>query len=153
MESKVINKEDARSFGQYIKEFENSLDIGVGGAIVSFTGVVRQDPSPKNEKVKTQTVTIECIEDLATEKLKEIAAKFENRPNIFKVAIIHFYGTFSIGEPMVHVLVYAAHRKEAFKTLEDVVDSYKALAPLWKKETYQDQESRWIYHEIKNDHS
>nr|MDO8116191.1 molybdenum cofactor biosynthesis protein MoaE [Candidatus Sigynarchaeota archaeon] len=140
-------KEKAPAFADLFEEFKQSLKSGESGAIVSFTGIVREDMKPATQDVTTGSIEIECIEGVADEALQAIASKIEAREGIIKVAIIHLAGEFFIGEPMVHVFVCGAHRQEAFKALEDAVNMYKAGAPLWKKEKYRDGSTQWIRHE------
>jgi molybdopterin synthase catalytic subunit len=128
-------------------EFTRGLPAGEGGAIVSFTGIVREDRLVDgNDSRMTTGVEIECIPDLAAASLRRITAAIEQRPGIVKAIIIHFSGSFSIGEPLVHVIVCAQHREEGFKALEDAVNQYKQETPIWKKECYSDGSSAWIYH-------
>ncbi len=147
MKSRVYLKQEAPDFRALFSEFATSLPDGKGGAIVSFTGMVREDVKPATHDVTTGSIEIECIEGVADEALQAIASNIEARDGIIKVAIIHLAGEFFIGEPMVHVFVCGAHRQEAFNALEDAVNMYKAGAPLWKKEMYNDGSARWVRHE------
>ena len=143
----TVPKELAKSFAELFEEFKQSLQGHEGGAIVSFTGIVRDDP--KNHGVnepRTIKVEIEAIEDVSSEVLQGIAARIEERPGILKVTIIHFTGVFELSEPLVHVFVCATHRQQAFKALEDAVNAYKIETPFWKKEIYSDGTARWITH-------
>lgn len=142
-----MSKDEAPSFGKLFEEFRSSMQGHETGAIVTFTGTVRGDAKDaRDEAVKTSQVEIEAIEGVSSEYLQRIAADVEARPGIKKAVIIHFTGTFNIGEPMVHVFVSSAHRGEGFKALEDIVNRYKKETPLWKKEIYSDGSSRWISH-------
>lgn len=124
----------------YHEAFVASLKEHAGGAIVSFTGIVRED---ERGGASTVNVHIECIEEMATTALNSIAATLEAREGVERVFIVHFTGDFQPGEPMVHVLACGVHRHEAFKALQDAVEMYKHGAPLWKKETYDDGSSSW----------
>ncbi len=146
MKSRVYLKDGAPDFHSLFSEFVASLPKGKGGAIVSFTGIVREDTKPATRDVATGSIEIECVEGLANEALQAISSKIEARDGIIKVSIIHLAGEFLVGEPMVHVLVCGAHRQEAFSALEDAVNMYKADAPLWKKERYKDGSARWVRH-------
>jgi len=140
-------KETAPSFSELFEQFKQSIRGHEGGAIVSFTGIVRADPrSPGTTSVQTTGIEIEAIEGISSAALQDIATGIEQRPGIIKVTIVHLTGTFKLGEPMVHVFVCAAHRSEAFKALEDCVNLYKQKTPLWKKELYSDGSTKWISH-------
>lgn len=146
MKSRVIPKDNNTNFGGLYEEFCKSLEDYSGGAIVTFTGVVRKDEKLDDSGVTTTRIEIECVEGVADASLQKIAKAIENRNGIVKVVIIHFSGIFELGDPMVHVFVCGAHRQEAFKALEDTVNLYKKEAPLWKKESFSDDSSEWIRH-------
>ena len=147
MKSCTMPKEVAPSFGEIFEEFRSTMQGHEGGAIVTFTGTVRGDPKEQHAGgITTSHIEIEAIEGVSSEHLQRIAAEVEARPGINRVTIVHYTGTFELGEPMVHVLVSSAHRDEGFKALEDIVNRYKKETPLWKKEIYSDGSSRWISH-------
>jgi molybdopterin synthase catalytic subunit len=147
MLSCVVSKDNAISFPELFDEFTRSLTGHEGGAIVSFTGIVREDAKPRHaSEPRTTRIEIDAIDDVSGEILQRIAASIETRPGIVKVVIIHFTGVFDLGEPLVHVFVCAAHRQEAFEALEDSVNAYKRETPLWKKEIYSDGSSEWVRH-------
>ncbi|MFX0102821.1 MAG: molybdenum cofactor biosynthesis protein MoaE [Candidatus Hodarchaeota archaeon] len=147
MDSFVISKENALKLSDYLEKFRGSIDNHDGGAILTFTGIVREDSNPENASQKTKAIVIECIENMANEALNKIAREVEMRPGILKVTIIHATGQFSLGEPMVHVIVLGKHRKASFQAIQDAIDMYKSQAPLWKKEIYTDGSGKWISHE------
>ncbi|HME55253.1 MAG TPA: molybdenum cofactor biosynthesis protein MoaE [Candidatus Lokiarchaeia archaeon] len=143
----TVDKNVARSFPELFEEFKQSLQGYEGGAIVSFTGIVRDDAKNHGaNEPRTIKVEIEAIEDVSSEVLQGIVTRIEERPGIVKAVIIHFTGVFNVGDPLVHVFVCAAHRQEAFKALEDAVNAYKFETPLWKKEIYSDGTEEWITH-------
>jgi molybdopterin synthase catalytic subunit len=147
MQSCTMPKETAPSFGQLFEAFRSSVPDHLGGAIVSFTGIVRRDANRKTDRAATTTrIEIEAIEGVSGEHLHQIAHNMEARDGIVKVLIVHLTGSFELGEPMVHVLVCAEHRQEGFKALEDIVNRYKKETPLWKKEWYSDGTFKWIEH-------
>ena len=147
MKSCIIPKENAQSFPELFDAFKQSLQGYMGGAIVSFTGIVRDDAKMRGaNEPRTIKVQIDAIEEVSDEMLQRIAANIETRPGIVKVVIIHFTGVFDLGDPLVHVFVCAAHRQEAFTALEDAVNTYKLETPLWKKEIYSDGTEHWITH-------
>lgn len=147
MRSCIIPKDEAKPFPELYEEFARSLEAHEGGAIVSFTGVVRDDAMNDDvDAPRTIKVEIDAIDDVSGEVLQRIAEDIETRAGVVKVVIIHFTGMFDLGDPLVHVFVCAAHRQEAFEALEDAVNAYKRETPLWKKEIYSNGTSKWIQH-------
>ena len=53
-------------------------------------------------------------------------------------AIAHRYGRLEIGEISMVVAVATPHRKEAFAACWYAVDRIKEMAPIWKKEFFED---------------
>ena len=66
-----------------------------------------------------------------------------------EVAIVHRVGVLNIGDVAVVVAVSASHRKEAFEACRYTIDRVKAVAPIWKKEHFEEGLS-WVVgqHEI-----
>ena len=79
-----------------------------------------------------------------TEKaLEAIVSQAQNRLAIFDAIVIHRVGTLQATEQIVLVAVSSAHRSEAFKACEFIMDYLKTEAPFWKKERTQSGE-RWL---------
>ena len=57
---------------------------------------------------------------------------------------IHRHGLLHITDLAVWVGVAAAHRKDAFKACQFIINQVKTVLPIWKKEHYQDQKARWV---------
>ena len=110
------------------------------GAISSFTGVVR--PTSKGGR-DVSDLFYEAYEPMALEKLQlcldEAAAKW----TVIDAAVVHRLGTLTLGEVAVSIAVSSAHRKEAIRAVEYIIDRIKEIVPIWKKETGPDG-SEWV---------
>jgi molybdopterin synthase catalytic subunit len=108
------------------------------GALITFAGKVRNYARGKC------VVAIEytAYTPLAQSELTRIAREAEQR-TICACAIAHRLGPIPIGETSVFVAVASPHRSEAFETCRWVIDTIKTTVPLWKRETYDDNEV-WI---------
>jgi molybdopterin synthase catalytic subunit len=79
-----------------------------------------------------------------TEKaLEAIVTQAQSRWDIFDATVIHRVGTLQPTDQIVLVAVSSAHRGEAFKACEFIMDYLKTEAPFWKKEV-TDSGERWI---------
>jgi len=115
------------------------------GAAVTFTGLVRSDPSdPVN------ALTLECYPELATTQLTTIHAQAIARFGLLRATIIHRYGRLLPKEPIVQVMTLAPHRQAAFAGAEFLMDYLKTDAPFWKNEATPEG-SRWVEHNIADD--
>jgi molybdopterin synthase catalytic subunit len=79
-----------------------------------------------------------------TEKaLIEIEEKARSAWDVFNVNIIHRFGKLNLNDEIVLVAVTSAHRTEAFRACEFIIDFLKTDAPFWKKEIGLKSES-WV---------
>jgi len=109
------------------------------GAVVSFIGLVRD----LNEGDQVLQLTLEHYPGMTEKALEAIVSQAQNRWAIFDAIVIHRVGTLQATEQIVLVAVSSAHRSEAFKACEFIMDYLKTEAPFWKKERTQSGE-RWL---------
>ena len=109
------------------------------GAVVSFVGLVRD----LNEGDQVSQLTLEHYPGMTEKALEAIVSQAKNRWDIFDVTVIHRVGTLPATAQIVLVAVSSAHRGEAFKACEFIMDYLKTEAPFWKKERTQSGE-RWL---------
>lgn len=108
------------------------------GAVVTFTGVVREDPSATLE-----VMDIEHYPGMTERALAKIATEAQDRWSLGDVLVIHRYGPLRTGERIMMVATAAPHRADAFKAAEFLMDYLKSRAPFWKKEVTSDGSS-WV---------
>ena len=101
------------------------------GAIVTFTGVVRDEARGR----AVTRLEYEAYPAMAEAKLAEVEAEVLRRWPVTRCALRHRVGSLEIGEPAVVIAVSAPHRHEAFVACEFAIDELKRTVPLWKKET------------------
>jgi molybdopterin synthase catalytic subunit len=106
------------------------------GAIVSFTGVVRQDGDVRK-------LWLDHHETLTTAAVEEIAGELHKRFAVHHSMIVHRIGSLSVGDPILFVAAAATHRRAAFDAVDFVMDRLKTSVPLWKRETRGDGD-HWI---------
>jgi molybdopterin synthase catalytic subunit len=114
-------------------------DPGAGGTCV-FVGTVR-DSSPEGEVTGLQ---YEAWEELAGDRLREVASELFERWPVRRVAILHRTGDLTIGEMSVVVACSAPHRAEAFDACRHGIERLKQDVPIWKKEALVSGESQWV---------
>jgi molybdopterin synthase catalytic subunit len=108
------------------------------GAIVTFSGVVRDDPSRP-----LQQMVIEHYPGMTERALDKIASEARVRWSLGDVLVIHRFGTMRPGDQIMMVATAARHRKDAFDAAEYLMDYLKSRAPFWKKELSSDGET-WV---------
>lgn len=118
----------------------NSFTAGCGGAgaVVSFTGVVRD-----NAAGTLQRMVIEHYPGMTEKALAGIEADARARWDLQDVLIIHRFGDLVPGEVIMMVATASKHRVAAFEAAEFLMDYLKSRAPFWKQEFTADSRD-WV---------
>ena len=104
--------------------------FGAGaGAVVTFTGLVRNDESGTLKHME-----IEHYPAMTEKAISEICQQAQARWALTDCRVIHRFGVLAPGAQIMMVATAAAHRAEAFKSAEFLMDYLKSRAPFWKKE-------------------
>ena len=128
----------------WVGVFAGSLPLGAAaafverqdcGASVVFTGAVR-DHSEGRPAVRS--LEYEAYEEEVTPRLAAIATEARARwPSLGRLVLLHRTGVLGVGEASVLVAASAPHRAEAFDAARFCIDTLKATAPIWKRETWE----------------
>ncbi|MEQ1767495.1 MAG: molybdopterin synthase catalytic subunit MoaE [Methylotenera sp.] len=136
-----------------IQDFDAGLEINLlrnarkdAGAVVSFIGQVRD----LNEGDAVSKLTLEHYPGMTEKALEAIVKLAQSRWDIFDTVIIHRIGSLQPADQIVLVAVSSAHRGEAFKACEFIMDYLKTEAPFWKKEQTSTGE-RWVEAKISDE--
>ena len=100
------------------------------GAVASFIGQVRD----LNNYQIINALTLEHYPGMTEKALGTIELEAKRRWKMIDTLIIHRLGTLVPSDQIVLVAVTSAHRGEAFKACEFIMDFLKTDAPFWKKE-------------------
>ena len=107
------------------------------GAIVSFTGIVR------DREGGLVRMEIEHYPGMTEKSIAEIAEQAKARWQLADLLVIHRHGALPLGQPIMMVATAAAHRRAAFDAAEYLMDYLKSRAPFWKKEVTRTGE-HWV---------
>ncbi|MBK8448383.1 MAG: molybdenum cofactor biosynthesis protein MoaE [Micropruina sp.] len=114
------------------------VDDDRAGAIVTFTGVVRNHDSGR---------AVESIEYVghpsAEAVIAEVAHEFVTREGVHAIAVEHRVGTLVVGDLALVAAVSASHRSQAFSACSDLVDRIKQRLPIWKRQVFSDGTAEW----------
>lgn len=111
-----------------------SADIG---AVASFVGLVRDVAEG------LVSLELEHYPGMTEKMLERIIDQACERWPLQAVTVIHRVGRLSLQDQIVLVAVASAHRREAFRACEFIIDYLKNQAPLWKKE-FDARGERWL---------
>ncbi|NJL14569.1 MAG: molybdenum cofactor biosynthesis protein MoaE [Microscillaceae bacterium] len=109
------------------------------GGLVSFVGTVRQQTQGKS----VIALEYEAYAEMAERKMAEIAEQARQKWPLEGAAIHHRVGRLLLGEIAVALAVACPHRAEAFAASQFLIDTLKAVVPIWKKEIFADGEV-WV---------
>ncbi len=131
-----------------IKITEKSIDVQKiidtvsslsAGALNVFIGTVRNNANGKN----VLWLEYEAYETMAVSQIRKIIDEASHRWPLLGWAVSHRIGTLKPGEVSVVVAVSTPHRKDSFEACQFIIDAVKEIAPIWKKEVFEDGEE-WI---------
>lgn len=123
-----------------------SGNAAVGG-VVSFIGLMRD----MNDGDAVQAMTLEHYPGMTEKALAAIVEEAGQRWELEGVRLVHRVGEIQPQDPIVLVAVASAHRGEAFRACEFIIDYLKTRAPFWKRERMTDGSSRWVDARVSDD--
>jgi len=112
------------------------------GAICTFLGTTRETSAGDDRLV--EALDYEAYVELARADFEAIVAEARARWGPLEMAIAHRTGRVALGEASVAIAVGSPHRGAAFDACEFAINSLKAKAPIWKRETYRGGDTAWI---------
>ena len=112
---------------------------GKAGASCIFIGAMRDF----NEGEEVRSMSLEHYPGMTEKHLQEICAQAQNQWAVLDILVLHRTGDIAIGDDIVLVATWAAHRGDAMDATRFIIEDLKHKAPFWKKETVKNGE-RWV---------
>lgn len=110
------------------------------GAVALFLGTTRDHHDGR----RVTRLAYEAYEPMAGRALLAIEQAARERFAIAECRIVHRLGEVPPREASVAVVVTAAHRAPAFDACRWAMDELKRAVPIWKRETYDEGDARWV---------
>mgnify|MGYP000229941009 CR=1 FL=1 len=129
--------EDLIERNSLISEVSNNQ----AGALVTFEGWVRDH----NEGKRVSSLEYQVYESLAKSEGQKILDEAKEKFNLHHIECVHRHGHLKLSEIAIWIGATASHRDDAYKASRFVIDEIKFRLPIWKKEHYVDQESKWVF--------
>lgn len=123
-----------------VEEHAALVDDPSAGAVVTFSGVVRDHDGGKGVKSLFYEGHPSAGEVLA----RVVAQVATRRTGVRTIAVSHRIGALEIGDVALACAVSADHRGEAFATCAELVDEVKAQLPVWKHQHFTDGTDEWV---------
>ncbi|OJY68647.1 MAG: molybdopterin synthase catalytic subunit [Sphingobium sp. 66-54] len=113
------------------------LEALPGGAVASFTGLVRDDGG-------LEALHLEHYPAMTERQIGEIVARAAARWPLLGVTVIHRHGTLPVGARIVFVGTASSHRTAALEACAFLIDWLKVSAPFWKRTLRRDGSGTWV---------
>lgn len=109
------------------------------GAIVTFQGTVRRFTGD----MEVKSLLYESYREMAEKTIGEIVGEAIGRFGVIDINVIHRIGEIGLTEDSVAISVASAHRKDAFRACEYVIDEIKSRVPIWKMDIKPEGTGKW----------
>lgn len=124
------------------EDFDPGAELSVlealgGGAVASFTGIVRADGG-------LVELALEHYPAMTEAALRAIVEEARRRWPLLGVAVIHRHGPLAVGSRIVFVGTASSHRSAALEACAFLIDWLKTKAPFWKRERFADGREQWV---------
>ena len=116
------------------RETEQAVEDPGAGAIVTFTGVVRDNGRGR----PVSALDYEAYAPAAEKMMERVADEIRAKWGLERVAIVHRTGLLPVGEASVVISISSPHRDAAFDAARYAIERLKEIVPIWKKEHYDD---------------
>lgn len=114
-----------------LADYAKRADLaGKAGATASFVGTLRDF----NQGAAVHGVFLEHYPAMTQKYLDDLIANAKAQWPLLELLVIHRFGHVGVGEPIVLVAAFAAHRQAAFDACREVMEALKKNAPFWKRE-------------------
>ncbi len=127
-------------------------DDGGVGAVCAFVGTVRdRNAAQAGGAVEhVSAMELEHYPGMTERAIEAMIDEAHGRFDLRGARVIHRVGLLQPLDQIVLVVVSSAHRGEAFKGCEFLMDYLKTQAPFWKKETTPEG-ARWVDARVADD--
>ena len=122
-----------------VAAYQSGLAPGKAGATAVFVGTMRDS----NEGETVTGMTLEHYPGMTEKHLYGICEQARQRWRVQDGLVLHRIGDIGIGEAIVLVAVWSAHRGDAADACRFIIEDLKSKAPFWKKEKLEKGE-RWV---------
>lgn len=143
---KVILQEQAFDPYEEVNKFQNTLEAGKHGGVVTFVGTMRD----YNDGQDVSTMYLDHYPGMTEQHIEKVCQEAFEQSDIMDTLVVHRYGEIHPNEPIVLVAVWSAHRAEAFDACRYIINYLKERAPFWKCETTPEGARRWVEHNTKD---
>lgn len=123
-----------------VEEHARLVSSSAAGAVVSFSGVVRDHDGGKGVRALEYS-----SHPSAGDVIRRVTAQISAaHPEVLGLAVSHRIGSLAIGDSALACAVAAPHRAAAFAACAALVDEVKLQLPIWKRQEFTDGAEQWV---------
>jgi molybdopterin synthase catalytic subunit len=111
------------------------------GAVCTFLGTVREITGTR----QTLWLDYEAYPEMALKKMQGLEEEARGRWPIIDLAMVHRVGRLDLGEISIVIAVSCPHRHDAFDACRWLIDTFKEVVPIWKRESWADGTEEWVH--------
>ena len=112
------------------------------GASIYFVGTVRD----QNDNKKVTGITYDSHDALVIKSFEEIYKEAETKFKFKNIAVFieHIKGYAAPGDASIIIVVACKHRAQTYEFSRYIIEEIKKRTPIWKKEHYEGEDSKWL---------
>ena len=112
------------------------------GASLIFSGTVRS----QNNNKSVLGITYDSHDALVIKSFEEIYKEAETKFKFENIAVFieHIKGYAVLSETSIIIAVACKHRAQAYEFSRYIIEEIKKRTPIWKKEHYENEDSKWL---------
>ena len=139
LHTKIIDIKERKISLTEAEKFISSSDYG---ASIYFTGTVRN----QNNNKSVIGITYDSHDEMVIKSFEEIYNEADQKLDIKDKAVFieHAKGHLKLGEISIIIAVACKHRDQAYVLSRYIIEEIKKRSPIWKKEHYENEESKWL---------
>ena len=125
-----------------ISKAEKFISSSKFGASIYFLGTVRN----QNENKSVSGITYDVYDEMVLKSFQEIYNEADQKLDITDKAVFieHIKGYVALSETSIIIAVACKHRDQAYVLSRFIIEEIKKRSPIWKKEHYEKDESKWL---------
>ena len=139
LHTKIINSKEEKILTSNAEKFIKNSKFG---ASIYFLGTVRNINDNKN----VTGITYDSHDEMVIKSFSEIYNEADQMLGIKDKAVFieHAKGHLKLGETSIIIAVACKHRDQVYVLSRFIIEEIKKRSPIWKKEHYENDESKWL---------
>ena len=139
LHTKIIDSKEEKILTSNAEKFIKNSKFG---ASIYFLGTVRNINDNKN----VTGITYDSHDEMVIKSFNEIYNEAGQMLGIKDKAVFieHAKGHLKLGETSIIIAVACKHRDQVYVLSRFVIEEIKKRSPIWKKEHYENDESKWL---------